>query len=221
MIELERIHMQHQENDKSYAVHSRKTSRENPGLRITRISGEIVWDLVGLRDGEIQDVEEDNPRATHIDFYIGMEDLIDQRDQFLGSIGMSIGIATDGLRNPMTSIREEGKPIRWERPIGRIQIESIHAILRPFSLTTFHDPSWINIDGESSPYPIISTTSHRQTTRQLHFGISQDDLQATRSRSRNPRCTITITEDQYSAILEAVDLAIDYYQTNIGRGRIV
>ena len=220
MIELERIHIQHQQGNISYAVHSRRNSGENPGLRISRSGNEIIWDLVGLRQAEDQ-VVTGSPRATHIDFYIGLEDLIDQRIFFITSTGVSLGITTDGLRNPLSSVRPAGKAIRWVAPIGRTPINSVEAILRPFELTSNRTPIWLNTDGQTSPYAITSPISRRQTKKELHFGIAQDDLDIVETRSRNPRCQIKMSEDQYCSALEAIDFAITYYTTHIGRGQVV
>jgi len=206
MIALEYIIAQHQEGDNSVAIKSRKVRQENPALVIRRSDGNVQWQLRGLAIGEEEAVE-GVPRVTHIDFYIGMDDLAEQRDQFPESLGQVIE-NLDGVRFPVGTERPGGTQIRWRGALGRLDALNIAATIPPFRFQ--HNPDSrliLNIDRESSPYPITSDGGI-QTTRELHFGIEHEFGVSVDRRLNTPRIELVLTEDQYSTALSWIDDAL-------------
>lgn len=211
MILLEYIIAQHQDGNVSVAVNSKKVRQQNPGFNISRNGNIITWELRGLNLGTIETITGEG-RTTRVDFYIGMDDLVEQRNLFLRSTGVSFGL-TSGLRNPVGKERRGGKTVRWSGAIGRLNIENIEAALPPFKLTKNDLTELIfNIDAETSPYPIISDGGS-STIRELHFGIEHDYDIRQRRNITIPRIKIEMTENQYATILEFIDNAINFHTT--------
>lgn len=212
MIELEYIIAQHQDGNASVAIKSKKVKQQNPAIRILRNGNLIEWHLVGLNIGEFETVQ-GQARVSRIDFYIGFEDLIIQRNQFPTSTGRVIP-NTNGVGYPIGSVRAGGTAIRLQGSIERLIIEDIVAIIPTYKLTKNANSDLIlNLDRETSPYPILASNGNR-TTRQLHFGIEHDYLVRNDNRLSTPRICITFTEDQYATVLQIIDNAIIYYQTH-------
>lgn len=209
MILLEYLIGQHQDGNVSVAINSRKTRQQNPGFIVRRIGGLVVWDFRGLHLGDIETIVGDD-RATRIDFYIGMDDLVEQRASFLPTMGVSLGLPL-GLRNPVGTERVGGKGIRWSGGIGRISIEDVSAVFPPFKLSKNPANDLIlNVDAESSPYPIVSDGGSR-TIRELHFGIEHEFAIRQRGNIAIPRFKLTFSEDQYATVLNYIDRAINFH----------
>jgi|JI6StandDraft_1071083.scaffolds.fasta_scaffold02891_2 hypothetical protein len=209
MILLEYIIGQHQDGNVSVAVNSKKSRQENPGFLVRRIGGNVIWEFRGLHLGDIETIVGDE-RATRIDFYIGMDDLAEQRALFPATTGTSLGLPL-GLRNPVGTERPGGKGIRWSGGIGRINIEDISAAFPPFKLSRNTESDLIlNVDAETSPYPIVSDGGSR-TIRELHFGIEHGYIIRHRANLAIPRIKLTLTEDQYATVLEYIDNAITFH----------
>lgn len=209
MILLEYIIAQHQDGNVSVAINSKKSKQQNPGFLISRNGSNITWEFRGLNLGEIETVAGDG-RVTRIDFYIGMDDLHEQRNSFLTTTGISLGLPI-GLRKPVGTERLGGKGIRWSGGIGRINIEDVTAAIVPFKMSRNPQSDLIlNIDAETSPYPIISDGGSR-TIRELHFGIEHNYHIRQRGNLTIPRIKISMTEDQYASILEYIDNAINFH----------
>lgn len=212
MIELEYIIAQHQDGNTSVAIKSKKVRQQNPAIRISRNGLNIIWELLGLNVGDVENVVGDG-RVTRIDFYIGLDDLFEQRNLFIPSTGASFGLA-EGIRNPVGSERTGGTTIRWQGAIGRLELVNVSAVIPPFKLR--YNPLstiFLNIDRESSPYPITSNNGSR-TIRQLHFGVEHDFTCRIDRRTNTPRITLTFTEDQYATVLDFIDRAIVFHQTH-------
>lgn len=127
MIELEYIIAQHQDGNTSVAIKSKKVKQQNPAIRITRNGLNIIWELIGLNVGDVENVTGDG-RVTRIDFYIGLDDLVEQRNLFIPSTGISLGLAS-GIRNPVGTERSGGTTIRWQGAIGRLDILNTNAVI--------------------------------------------------------------------------------------------
>jgi hypothetical protein len=212
MIELEYIIAQHQDGNASVAIKSKKVKQQNPAIRIIRTRNLVEWHLVGLNLGEIETIEGQS-RVSRVDFYIGFEDLIHQRNLFPASTGTIIP-NTSGVGYPIGSVRVGGTPIRLQGTIERMIIEDVNAIIPTYKLTkNINDDLILNLDRESSPYPIVAENGNR-TTRQLHFGIEHDYNVRNDNRLSTPRICLTFTEDQYATVLNIIDNAIIYYQTH-------
>ncbi len=209
MILLEYIIAQHQDANVSVAIKSRKTRQHNPAIFISRSRRRIIWEFRGLHLGEIENITGE-PRVTRIDFYIGLEDLIEQRTNFLTTTGTPIG-NIHGLRIPVGTERRGGKKIRWKGPLGRIQIVDVSATIPPFKIAK-NDSSQLllNIDKETSPYPIMSDQGNR-TTKELHFGIEHNYGVVQDGRIRTARIQIVMTENQYATVLSFIDTGIKFY----------
>jgi hypothetical protein len=211
MIELEYIIAQHQDGNTSVAIKSKKVKQQNPAIRITRNGLNIIWELIGLNVGDVENVTGDG-RVTRIDFYIGLDDLVEQRNLFIPSTGISLGLAS-GIRNPVGTERSGGTTIRWQGAIGRLDILNTNAVIPPFKLNPNPLSSIVlNIDRESSPYPITSNGGSR-TIRQLHFGVEHDFVCRIDRRTNTPRIKLTFSENQYATILDYIDRAITFHQT--------
>lgn len=207
---LEYLIAQHQDNNVSVAIKSKKVNKHNPVIIIKRNGQNILWELRGLHHGDIENVA-GVPRASRIDFYIGMEDLIEQRGNFIPSTGTSLG-NVQGLRIPVGTERPGGKEIRWKGPVGRVEIEDVSAIIPPFRLSKNDDSELIlNIDRERAEYPITSEGGN-QTTLELHFGVEHDYTVVQDGRLSIDRIAIEMTEDQYATVLAFIDSAIAFYQ---------
>lgn len=147
MILLEYIIGQHQDGNVSVAVNSKKSRQENPGLFIRRVSGKIVLEFRGLHNANIDTITGDK-RVSRIDFYIGMDDLVEQRGLFPTTTGSSLGLPL-GLKNPIGTQRIGGKSIRWSGGIGRINIDDIKASFPPFKLSkNIKSDLILNIDAD-------------------------------------------------------------------------
>lgn len=171
----------------------------------------IIWELIGLNVGDVENVTGDG-RVTRIDFYIGLDDLVEQRNLFIPSTGISLGLAS-GIRNPVGTERSGGTTIRWQGAIGRLDILNTNAVIPPFKLNPNPLSSIVlNIDRESSPYPITSNGGSR-TIRQLHFGVEHDFVCRIDRRTNTPRIKLTFSENQYATILDYIDRAITFHQT--------
>jgi len=211
MIELEYIIAQHQDGNTSVAIKSKKVRQQNPAIRITRNGLNIIWELIGLNVGDVENIIGDS-RVTRIDFYIGLDDLVEQRNLLILSSGISLGLAS-GIRNPVGSERAGGTTIRWQGAIGRLDILNSTAVIPPFKLNPNPLSSIVlNIDRESSPYPITSNGGSR-TIRQLHFGVEHDFVCRIDRRINTPRIKLTFSENQYATILDYIDRAIIFHQT--------
>lgn len=209
MILLEYIIAQHQDNAISVAINSKKVRQQNPAIFFTKNRGRVIWEFRGLHLGDIENIAGD-PRVTRIDYYIGMEDLIEQRANFPASTGTPTG-NIQGLRIPVGTERRGGKAIRWRGPVGRVEFENVFATIPPFRLSKNEESELIfNVDRETSPYPITSDGGNR-TTRELHFGIEHDYTIVTDGRVRTPRIELEMTENQYATILDFIDRAIQFY----------
>ena len=210
IILLEYLIAQHQDNNTSVAIRSKKPNNHNPAIIIKKSDGNMIWELRGLHHGEIENVT-GVPRVSRIDFYVGMEDLIEQRGNFSASIGTPIG-NVQGLRIPVGTERPGGKEIRWKGAVGRVEIEDVSAIIPPFRLTKNDDSELIlNVDRERAEYPIMSEDGN-QTTLELHFGVEHEYNVVHDGRLTINRISIEMTEDQYATILDFIDKAIDFYQ---------
>ena len=209
MIALEYIIAQHQDANTSLAIKSHKNRQQNPAIRIRRSGTNIIWDLLGLNNGTIENVQ-GTPRASRVDFYIGLEDLIEQRNLFFVSTGVSLGL-TDGLRNPVGTERAGGKAIRWNGPLGRLEIENVEFKIPPYNLrVNVNAQLTLNLDRESSTYPITSNGGVN-TIRELHFGIEHNFISRQDNRLQNPKISITLSENQYATILYFIDQVIDFF----------
>jgi hypothetical protein len=210
MVTLEYIIAQYQSENVSVAIHSRKVAQQNPALVIIRDGGDYIWRLTGLQIGDIENIQGEE-RANRIDFYIGMDDLIEQRAEFPATRSASLGLA-DGLRIPVGRERRGGKQIRWRGASGRVHIEDVKMIIPPYSLSHNVESDLIlNIDRETSPYPITSDEGS-QTIRELHFGIEHTFTVRERGNLRIARIAFSMTGRQYATVLEAIDSAIAQHQ---------
>lgn len=210
MIALEYIIAQYQDENVSVAIHSTKPRQQNPALVITRSGTDFIWRLTGLQIGEIENIEGEQ-RANRLDFYIGLEDLIEQRNLFPATRAASLGLA-QGLRIPVGSERRGGKQIRWNGAVGRVPIEDVRMIIPPYSLLSNDQSDLIlNVDKETSPYPITSDGGN-QTMKELHIGIEHTYTVRERGNLRIPRIDFQMTARQYATVLEAIDRAITQYQ---------
>lgn len=210
MITLEYIIAQHQSQNVSVAIYSRKVAQQNPAFIVRRIGVDFIWRLTGLQIGDIETIEGEE-RANRLDFYIGMDDLSEQR----GSLPSTRAVPLDlhnGIRIPVGTERKGGKQIRWIGPLSRIQIMDIKIIIPPYSLA-YNDLSDIvlNIDKETSPYPIRSDGG-AQTIRELHFGIEHNYLVRERGNLRIPRIEFRMTARQYATVIQAIDRAITQHR---------
>lgn len=209
MILLEYLNAQIQVADTSYAITSSRPRNNNPMVNVYLHNGNIVWDFTGLQEG-IQEQVVGDPRQNHFDFYIGLDDLAACRRQFPRTRARSLGLAVDGLRNPVNAVREGGIAIPWRGPLARLNFENINIAMRPFSITADDDSDkTLNIDKEFSHYPIEN--GNGQTTRELHFGFENPFIIARNGRIRIPRISVIMAPRQYATALEAIDLAIAFH----------
>lgn len=209
-IVLEYVIVQYQTGKVSVAIYSTKPRQQNPALVIVKSGTEFVWRLTGLHMGEIENIKGEQ-RANRLDFYIGMDDLIEQRSLFPKTRAVPLGLS-EGLRIPTGTERIGGKRIRWQGAVSRVQINSVRMIIPPFSLNYNSESElMLNVDKESSPYPIISEGGKR-TMRELHIGIEHDYTALKNRILKIPRIDFTMTARQYATILEAIDRAIAQHQ---------
>lgn len=208
MISLEYIIGQCQEGTTSVALTSQRQRRQNPTVTIIRSGNHFVWEFDGLNVGIVENVPGES-RANRIDFYISMEDLKGQLNSFPSSKAKSLGLV-DGLRIPVGAERAGGKRIRWHGAISRVNIMNVELKIPPFRMQVNSDfPIILNIDRESSPYPIKSI--HGSTTRELHFGIEHPFILKQDSRLSIPRFSFTLDNNQYATVLEAIHKSILIY----------
>jgi len=206
MILLEYIIAQIQIEAISVAVNSRKLKSQNPALRIHLTPSLVEWQLIGLNIGGVERIDGES-RVNRIDFYIGMDDLVEQRQNFPKSRGVSLG-SPDGLRNPLGTERSGGKSLKWKKSFGRISVNQLTAVIPPFKVSNPSEGNLVfNIDGENSPYPINSENGNK-TIRELHFGVEGDFKVVQDNRVSTPRIKIMFTHDEYASILEFIDNAI-------------
>ncbi len=206
IILLEYIVAQYQHRNVSVAINSRKVRQHNPAIVIARASGLFVWQLRGLHLGDVETVS-GQARANRIDFYIGMDDLDEQRQLFPRTQAHSLGLP-DGLRIPVGRERPGGKRIRWRGPVSRIHISEASMVIPTYKFS--HNPQAdciLNLDRETSPYPIMSDNDSR-TTRELHFGLEHDFNVRQSATLRIPRIEFKMTSRQYATVLEALDNSI-------------
>ena len=109
MINLEYLICQYQQEDISLAIKSHRNRNQNPAFEITEDNSSFIWKFTGLQMGR-EDEMEDDIRADHLDFYIGMDNLASDINEFPDTNASPIGL-TDGLRIPINSIRPGGKSI--------------------------------------------------------------------------------------------------------------
>ena len=210
MIILEYIIAQYQDENVSVAIHSTKPRQQNPALVIRRSGTGYIWRLTGLQIGEVENIQ-GQQRANRLDFYIGLEDLIEQRNLFPATRAASLGLA-QGLRIPAGKERRGGKQIRWNGAVGRVPVEDVRMIIPPFSLRCNDQSDLIlNVDKETSPYPITSDGGN-QTMKELHIGIEHIFSVRQRGNLRIPRIDFQMTARQYATVLEAIDKVILQYQ---------
>jgi len=208
MILLEYIVGQCQDGVTSVALLSKRQKRQNPAVSITKANGLYNWLFDGLNIGKVENIIGD-PRANRIDFYIGMEDLVTQVGNFPSTRARSLGLV-DGLRIPAGTERQGGKNIRWKGPVSRVPITDIELRIPNFKMLI--DPSApiiLNIDRETSPYPI--NNGNGQTTLELHFGIEHPFIIKSDSRINIPRFQFSVTSNQYATILEAINNSVNIY----------
>jgi hypothetical protein len=211
MILLEYIIAQHQEGNESVAIKSRKPARDNPALFIKQENGNVIWEIRGLNLGEVEEIA-GQARVTHIDFYIGMEDLIEQRENFPETDGVSLGIP-DGIRIPVGTERADGTKIRWVAPVGRILIEDVSAVIPPFKLTKNENSELaLHVDNQTSAYPITSEGGNK-TKLELHFGIDHDFRVSKNRILKRPNIVLTMSDDEYATVLDYIDNAIQRYNS--------
>jgi len=217
-IVLEYIIAQYQSENVSVAIHSTKGRQQNLALVITRSGAEFIWRLTGLHIGEVENIKGEQ-RANRLDFYIGMDDLIEQRNLFPSTRASSLGLS-EGLRIPIGTERAGGKQIRWKGAVSRVQIKNVRMVIPPFSLS-FNSESelMLNVDKELSPYPITSDGGSK-TVRELHIGIEHIYTIHERRIPRIPRIDFKMTARQYATILEAIDRAIAQHQGFTGRSLV-
>lgn len=209
MILLEYLNAQIQVGNTSYAIISTRPRNNNPMVDVYLDSGNFVWDFTGLQNG-IQEPVVGDPRQNHFDFYIGLDDLVADRNQFPPTRARSLGLAAGGLRVP-TKVRAGGKAISWSGPLARLNFEDIKISLPPFKITVDNDKDKIvNIDKEFSQYPIDN--GNGRTTRELHFGFENPFIIRPNKTVKVPRIIVVMTPQQYATTLEAIDAAISIHQ---------
>lgn len=209
MILLEYLNAQIQVDNTSYAIISTRPRNNNPMVDIFPDNGNFVWDFTGLQNG-IQEPVVGDPRQNHFDFYIGLDDLVADRNQFPPTRARSLGLTAGGLRVP-TKVRAGGKAISWSGPLARLNFEDIKISLPPFKITVDNDMDKIvNIDKEFSQYPIDN--GNGRTTRELHFGFENPFIIRPNKTVKVPRINVVMTPQQYATTLEAIDAAISFHQ---------
>jgi hypothetical protein len=208
MIPLEYIIAVCQEDTTSVAINSHRRRNNNPALQITAEARNFRWSLDGLQIGSVEEVPGD-PLANRLDFYISMEEIVYYRNLFPPTRARSLGVV-DGLRIPTGTERAGGKTIRWRGPVGRVEILDTKIVVPPFIYRHADSPIIINIDRESSPYPIDH--GHGRTMRELHFGLEHPFILRENLRVSIARAEIIMNSNQYSTVLEAIDTAILIHQ---------
>ena len=210
MIPLEKISALAQIRNQSFAILSERRRNENPMLTIRRNGNYFDWELSGLRVGEIQIIDENNPRANHIAIYIGMDDLSHYVNSFADVNVPPIGLV-DGLRIPAGTERPGGTQIRWRGPVTRVNISDFDIVVPPLRLLrNDNDNPTINVDRETSPYPIDNGLG-RRTTRELHFGIDHQFVLREDHRVNIGRIRFSLGEGEYATVLEAIHNSIDFH----------
>lgn len=209
MILLEKIIAQAQIDNHSYALVSERRRNENPMLSITQNGQQFTWTLTGLRSGEVQQIPAENPRANHVAIYIGMDDLVNQIDIFPHTDADLVGLV-DGLRIPAGTERAGGVAIRWNGAVTRVEIADFDIIIPPIRLLRNPDDQpTLNVDRESSPYPI--ERGPNRTIRELHFGIDHDFILRRDGRINIGRIEFVLEEGEYATVLEAIRNSVEFH----------
>lgn len=209
MILLEKIIAQAQIDNQSYALVSERRRNENPMLSITQNGQQFTWSLSGLRSGEVQQIPAENPRTNHVAIYIGMDDLVNQIDNFPHTDADPVGLV-DGLRIPAGTERTGGVSIRWNGAITRVEIADFDIIIPPVRLLRNPDDQpTLNVDRESSPYPIQSGPN--RTIRELHFGIDHGFILRRDGRINIGRIDFSLEEGEYATVLEAIRNSVEFH----------
>lgn len=206
MIAIEYVNAQIQEGTTSHAIKSRRPGNHNPAIDINLVHGNFIWELTGLRLGIVQQIP-GRPRRNHVDFYIGLDDLVAQRHLFPPTTARVIGGSTRDVRDPTDFVREGGKEIAWKRPISRVPIEDLIMSMPPLRVTTDPDEELIlNVDLEYSRYTI--NNGNGETTHEIHFGFQNPFIVRQNRVIKIPRIVAVMTPEQYATALEAIDIAI-------------
>ncbi|MBM3712359.1 MAG: hypothetical protein FJW56_02835 [Actinobacteria bacterium] len=208
MINLEYLICQYQATDISLAIKSHRNRNQNPAFEIIDEGDSFIWRFTGLQMG-LEEEMEDDVRVNHMDFYIGMDDLASQIDEFPNTTANPVGLV-DGLRVPINSIRPGGKPINWIGPVTRVEVSDISINIPPYRLReNTNDQIILNIDREFSRYPI--TSGANQTIREIHFGIEHNFDVSRAGTIRIPRIEFTLSENEYSEVLEALRNSVEFH----------
>jgi len=209
MILLEYLNAQVQVGNTSYAIISTRPRNNNPMVKVASVDGNYVWTFTGLQSGILEPVV-GAPRQNHFDFYIGLDDLVVDRALFPTTRARSLGLAPDGLRNPVGSERTGGKQISWTGPLARVTFQDIKISMPPFKITADTSANRImNIDREFSQYPIEN--GNGRTTRELHFGFENPFVVRRNNSVKVLRIMVIMNPNEYATVLEAIDSAIEFH----------
>ena len=211
MINIEYINVHYQEGSTSYALKSQRRIGDEPILTISVENRVIAWELSGLKVGKEEQVSKIDPRKNRIDFYIGFEDLKRQRTTFPNSSGNSNGLELLPTNSQGTE-RQFGKTVKMMQPIGRTVIDDVFVPFPQFTLTKNNSiPVYFNVDAEYAFYK-IENGADKLTSREIHFGIQHSYIVSVNENNEQLIAILTMNENQYSAILECIDRAIEWYE---------